>query len=108
MRPQRILCWLAPMLAWAATLVAGMQVAVHFWLPPLIEDSLMALDTVLRGVRPDASAWSVVRALAGNGLVSLLRLALPSIAVVVAAHLVASGVDRACRMATRRTSAKSG
>lgn len=108
MRPQRILCWLAPTLAWAATLVAGMQVAVHVWFPPLIEDSLMALDTALQGVRPDVSAWSVVRALAGNAMVSLLRLALPSVAVVVVAHLVASGVDRACRMATRRTSAKVG
>ena len=108
MRPQRIPCWLAPMLAWAATLVAGMQVAVHFWFPPLIEDSFMGLDTVLRGVGPDASAWFVVRALAGNALVSLLKLALPSLAVVVVAHLVASGVDRACRMATWRTSAKSG
>lgn len=108
MRPQRIPCWLAPMLAWAATLVAGMQVAVHFWFPPLIEDSLMALDTALQGMRPDASAWSVTRALAGNAWVPLSRLVLPSVAVVVAAHLVASGVDRACRMATRRTSAKSG
>ncbi len=108
MRPQRILCWLAPMLAWAATLVAGMQVAVHVWFLPLIEDSLMALDTALQGMRPDASAWSVIRALAGNAWIPLLRLALPSVAVVVAAHLVASGVDRACRMAIRRTSAKAG
>lgn len=108
MKAQRILCWLVPMLAWIATLVAGLQVAVHFWFPPLVEDALRAVDTTLQGVTADTPAWAVVHALAAGTGVLVMKLALPFVAVVVAANLVASGVNWAFEMAARRFLAKVG
>lgn len=108
MKAQRILCWLVPMLAWFATLVAGLQVAVHFWFPPLIEDALRAVDTILQGVTADTPAWAVVHALAAGTGGSVMKLALPFVALVVAANLVASGLNWAFGMAARRFWAKAG